>query len=233
MSRLHLKISSLISAPILLLLLSITGVAKATTTTFSFACGAVNNAANCATGAAQFETNVTDTATGAIFEFRNIGSGISSITDIYFDDDPLGILDILGGATLTAGAGVSFSSPASPGAPPVGASGFDASYSADSDSPITERGINQAADNTSDEWLKIEFDYTVANPLTTYAMLIAALNAGTLNIALHAQAIGTDPNETSEWLYITPPSPVPVPAAVWLFGTALIGFIGFSRRTKV
>ena len=26
---------------------------------------------------------------------------------------------------------------------------------------------------------------------------------------------------------------VPVPAAVWLFGTALIGFIGFSRRTSV
>ena len=26
---------------------------------------------------------------------------------------------------------------------------------------------------------------------------------------------------------------VPVPAAVWLFGTALIGFIGISRRTKV
>ena len=29
------------------------------------------------------------------------------------------------------------------------------------------------------------------------------------------------------------PSPVPVPAAVWLFGTALIGFIGVSRRRKV
>jgi hypothetical protein len=28
-------------------------------------------------------------------------------------------------------------------------------------------------------------------------------------------------------------SAVPVPAAAWLFGTALIGFIGFSRRTKV
>jgi hypothetical protein len=26
---------------------------------------------------------------------------------------------------------------------------------------------------------------------------------------------------------------VPVPAAFWLFGTALIGFIGFSRRTKI
>jgi hypothetical protein len=28
-------------------------------------------------------------------------------------------------------------------------------------------------------------------------------------------------------------SVVPVPAAVWLFGTALIGFVGMSRRTKV
>ena len=31
----------------------------------------------------------------------------------------------------------------------------------------------------------------------------------------------------------TPLNPVPVPAAVWLFGTALIGFIGLSRRRKV
>jgi hypothetical protein len=29
------------------------------------------------------------------------------------------------------------------------------------------------------------------------------------------------------------PSAVPVPAAVWLFGTALIGFVGISRRRKV
>lgn len=35
----------------------------------------------------------------------------------------------------------------------------------------------------------------------------------------------------SNW--VTSPSPVPVPAAVWLFGTALIGFIGFSRRRSV
>ena len=28
-------------------------------------------------------------------------------------------------------------------------------------------------------------------------------------------------------------SPVPVPAAFWLFGTALVGFIGISRRRKV
>ena len=29
------------------------------------------------------------------------------------------------------------------------------------------------------------------------------------------------------------PSPIPVPAAFWLFGTALAGFVGMSRRRKV
>ena len=29
-----------------------------------------------------------------------------------------------------------------------------------------------------------------------------------------------------------PISPVPVPAAVWLFGTALIGLVGFGKRRK-
>ena len=28
-------------------------------------------------------------------------------------------------------------------------------------------------------------------------------------------------------------NPVPIPAAIWLFGTALIGFVGMSRRTSV
>jgi len=28
------------------------------------------------------------------------------------------------------------------------------------------------------------------------------------------------------------PSPVPVPAAVWLFGTALVGLVGYSKRRK-
>jgi hypothetical protein len=28
-------------------------------------------------------------------------------------------------------------------------------------------------------------------------------------------------------------SAVPVPAAIWLFGSALLGFIGYGRRTNV
>ena len=34
-------------------------------------------------------------------------------------------------------------------------------------------------------------------------------------------------------IYTSGMNPVPVPAAVWLFGTALLGFIGISRRTRV
>jgi hypothetical protein len=29
-----------------------------------------------------------------------------------------------------------------------------------------------------------------------------------------------------------PPNPIPIPAAIWLFGTALIGLVGFSRKSK-
>jgi len=43
---------------------------------------------------------------------------------------------------------------------------------------------------------------------------------------------GTESYIASE-LTLKSVSAVPVPAAVWLFGTALIGFIGFSRRTSV
>ena len=45
--------------------------------------------------------------------------------------------------------------------------------------------------------------------------------------------LGTNTNDYSHWTEYGPVSAVPVPAAVWLFGTALIGFVGMSRRTKV
>jgi hypothetical protein len=44
--------------------------------------------------------------------------------------------------------------------------------------------------------------------------------------------LGTDTNNYSHWTEYGVVSPVPVPAAVWLFGTALIGLVGFSKRRK-
>ena len=57
-----------------------------------------------------------------------------------------------------------------------------------------------------------------------YAML------GALNVLTVAMRV----TEPGDWIrVITAASVVPVPAAVWLFGTALVGFIGFSRRRIV
>jgi hypothetical protein len=43
------------------------------------------------------------------------------------------------------------------------------------------------------------------------------------------------PNQADVQIYLSSMtvSPVPVPAAVWLFGTAMIGLVGFSKRRKV
>jgi hypothetical protein len=42
-----------------------------------------------------------------------------------------------------------------------------------------------------------------------------------------------DADDYSHWTEYGTPSAVPIPAAAWLFGTALIGFVGMSRRRKV
>ena len=44
----------------------------------------------------------------------------------------------------------------------------------------------------------------------------------------------TQGSSTAFWTYDSQQiSAVPVPAAVWLFGTALLGFIGYGKRRKV
>jgi hypothetical protein len=45
--------------------------------------------------------------------------------------------------------------------------------------------------------------------------------------------IALDINLHSDFNIAGPINPVPVPAAFWLFGSALIGFVGFSKRRKV
>ena len=71
---------------------------------YSFACISNNNAANCASGAAQLRVEVLNSGSGqALFQFYNIGTIGSSIADIYFDDGTL-----LGIAQLNNTSGVNF-----------------------------------------------------------------------------------------------------------------------------
>jgi len=44
--------------------------------------------------------------------------------------------------------------------------------------------------------------------------------------------IGFDNIMFNDVSLIEPPSPIPIPAAIWLFGTAMIGLVGFSKRRK-
>lgn len=77
------------------------------------------------------------------------------------------------------------------------------------------------------------------NILTPYAFASGlALTAGFLNSILESgdsapillTLNNNNANEVNVSFASWNVSPVPVPAAVWLFGTALVGFIGFSKR---
>ena len=82
--------------------------------------------------------------------------------------------------------------------------------------------------------------------LDIFARVVLILKAGP-TFAAYLYEPGSNAGSSGSWatgalddkdlshftIYTSGISPVPVPAAFWLFGTALIGFIGFSRRTKV
>lgn len=81
---------------------------------------------------------------------------------------------------------------------------------------------------------KFEAGETVTYNITGITTLTAAsfdfLSApdgghGPFTAAAHVQGINADPD--SGWIA---PNPVPVPAAVWLFGSGLLGLIGVARR---
>jgi hypothetical protein len=79
-------------------------------------------------------------------------------------------------------------------------------------------------------------DYTTyADFSSTVSLLGFALfedQAMTMPV-LDGVTVTNSAGETVPLINLSSPNPVPLPAAVWLFGTALIGFIGYSRRRTV
>jgi len=201
------------------LVLASASVANAVTINFGCITGSI--AGDCAIGEVQLSVEMTAAGSNQVlFTFMNIGSEASSIADVYFEDGTL-----LGIASLdNSDPGVAFSQGATPGdlpgknnaSPPfVATSGF----TADSDAPVQPNGVNPG------EELGVLFNLKTGQ---TFADAVAALGIdpaleGSLRIGIHVQGFATGGSESFV-------SNVPVPAAVWLFGSGLLGLVGVARR---
>lgn len=182
-------------------------------------------------------------ATQALFVFQNNVGTASSIADVYFDDGAL-----LGIAAIRdSGAGVAFDDPATPADLPGGNEinpdfNTTANFSADSDSPVSQNGVNSAS-----EWVGILFD--LINGMT-YDDVIAALDNWTvsgntwteidssapeLRIGIHVQAIGATGGSDS---YVNLPNangPI-IPEPSTILGALLAGLpislVALRRRRR-
>ena len=184
-----------------------------------FDCITGNLAGDCAIGEAQLSVDITDPGSNQVlFTFNNVGADASSIADVYFDDGTL-----LGIASIdNSDAGVSFSQLASPpnlpgannASPPFVTT---AGFSADSNPPVQPNGVNPG------ETLGILFDLQNGG---VFPDVVSELTSGMLRIGIHVQGYDTGGSES----FVN--NPVPVPAAVWLFGSGLLGLVGIARRKK-
>jgi hypothetical protein len=172
--------------------------------------------------AGQLNVEVTDSPAGSVsFKFTNAVGTPSSITDIYFSVAP-GILESLP-FTISQSFGVDFSYGATPANLPGGFNTTQ-SLSADSNPPVSDNGINSAS-----EWLTVTLALVAGKDIYDLS--------GNIQIGLHVQSINGGNSDS----YVSNPvvinrtvSEVPLPAGVWLFGTALagLGALKLKRRRR-
>ncbi|MDD5010512.1 MAG: PEP-CTERM sorting domain-containing protein [Phycisphaerae bacterium] len=167
----------------------------------------------------------------ASFTFNNNSTATSSITDIYFDcrpgDSALNFKDI----SIIEGSGVNFSKNATPKSLPAGTEfypAFDKSpeYSADSDSPVSDNGIDP------NEWLKLIFtlDYnkTIDDIISELANGYSSSLQG-LRIGIHIQSLPGSCDDSASAINNIHMEPIPEPATICLFG---LGALSLIRRKK-
>jgi hypothetical protein len=188
---------------------------------YNFDCGTNNSATDCATSEAYLSLEVLGTTKGASFTIKNVGANTSHTKYIWFDDDG-GLLNI-SNYSKSESAGVNYGSLDTSTTNVGGLPDFVAEAESQNSPGAIDGVTSGSTAAVNPEYLT--FDIALN---TTFAILLAALNDGGLRVGIH---VGSYAGGGSEKLSNI--SPVPVPAAMWLFGTALIGFVGMSRRTKV
>ena len=245
-----------------ILLAALAPVGTASAVLFNFSCITFNDPSACTVGESQLTLNATaiggDPDTGGVsLLFANteqtppdlLSNGENpnpSVTEIYFDtslfttQDDSKLPDLPPGTfntnktTLTPSGHVNFQEGPQSGDNMLGVSppdlpggntiGFATTWAAEAVDPMS--GQSTAWGIQEGESLDVRIFTLSLN------MFLTALDAGDFGIGLHVRAFkggGIDASES----FVVGANPVPVPAAFWLFGTALIGFIGLSRRTRI
>ena len=185
--------------------------------------------------ASQLSVDYYQSGDNVIFTAYNIGSIDSVIAGIYFDTGSDGTpFATLGVSTeITGQRGASFSD----GGNLNGVTSFDANFGADADPAPAQNGIDEGNDKSTADY--VQFIGTLIAGLNYDDHFIAELMSGEFKIGMHVISIsdgfcdsGSEDCKSDKFVS-TPPNVVPVPAAAWLFGTALFGFFAANRCKKI
>ena len=117
--------------------------------------------------------------------------------------------------------------------------GLPLGWNADTDQNVSEFGEFSDGAKGTGKSLQSVFSFTADGTNTLSFANLLANDEGWI-FAGHVQCSGRGGNvcssvdgETSHHIAGPDISPIPIPGAIWLFGTALMGFISMSNRKKV
>lgn len=167
---------------------------------------------------AQFGTSLLSSQ--ILFTVQNSVGVASNIAEVYFDDGLLGpsvVLNSLGGFTNFSGGG------ANPANLPAGNTATPAFVATQLFSADVNPGPPPNGVNASNDILGIRLGL---GSFADFNAVTAAVANGSLRFGLHVRSIGVAGGSDS---YINT-TVVPVPAAAWLFGSALLGLAGLKRK---
>ena len=121
----------------------------------------------------------------------------------------------------------------------ISLTGLPSGWSAETSQNVSEFGVFSDGAKGNGNSLQSVFSFTADGTNTLSFANLLANNVGFI-FAAHVQCSGRGGNqcssvdgETSHHIAGPDISPIPIPGAIWLFGTALMGFISMSSRRKV